>query len=35
MKTIDDVQALLQGQDYVCGRALATVVGFTIGAANM
>ena len=25
-ETIDDVQAVLAGQDYVCGRALATVV---------
>jgi len=25
-RTIDDVQAVLAGQDYVCGRALATVV---------
>jgi MoxR-like ATPase len=26
MEKIDDVQAMLAGQDYVCGRALATVV---------
>lgn len=26
MTSIDDVQAMLAGQDYVCGRALATVV---------
>ncbi|MDU8926690.1 MoxR family ATPase [Alisedimentitalea sp. MJ-SS2] len=26
MQSIDDVQAMLAGQDYVCGRALATVV---------
>ena len=25
-KTIDEVEGLLAGQDYVCGRALATVV---------
>ena len=26
INSIDDVQALLAGQDYICGRPLATVV---------